>query len=58
MEDLTEQELDILIFLATTRLKYEARRKPYYKDGIDLTSLKVRELDHVREKLERIRNAR
>lgn len=58
METLTEQELDILIFLANTRLKYESRRKSYFKDGIDLTSLKVRELHNIKEKLERMKLAK
>ena len=57
MEELNDQDMDILMFLVHTRLKYEARRKPYLKDGIDLTSLKVRELSALHEKLERIRLA-
>ena len=55
MEELTENDLRILLFLVKNRLSYEARRKARFnQDGEDIQQKKVLELVDLRKKLEKI----
>lgn len=54
MDELTDKELQAVIYLVRARLRYEARRKGKSIDGVDLQSLKVRQLAEISEKLEGI----
>lgn len=58
MVELTNKELQAVIYLVRTRLRYEARRKGKIQDGIDLQMLKVRQLAEIADKLERKLNSR
>lgn len=59
MEALTDKELQTLISIVRTRLRYEARRgAKIVGDGTDLQQLKVWQLSEIAEKLEEELNSR
>lgn len=58
MDELTEKELQSLISLVRTRLRYEARRPVKKVNGIDLQQVKVLQLAGIAEKLEKELNSR
>ena len=58
MEELTYEDLKILLFLVRNRLNYESRRKSRLNnDGKDIQQEKVYELGDLKDKLERIQLA-
>lgn len=59
MDELTDKELQAVIYLVRARLRYEARRKAKVtEEGVDLQQLKTLQLSEIAEKLERILNNR
>lgn len=59
MDELTDKELQTLISIVRTRLRYEARRpKKLVGDGTDLQQLKVWQLNEIADKLEKELNSR
>lgn len=54
--ELTDDELRITIYLISSRLKHESKRKPRLDlDGNDMQYTKVRNLQIIREKLQNMR---
>lgn len=53
MAGLTEKELQQLVSLVRTRLRYEARRPSKMINGVDLQQMKVRQLAEIADKLEK-----
>ena len=59
MDELTDKELQAVIYLVRARLRYEARRKSkVVGEGVDLQQLKVWQLKEIAEKLEGVLNNR
>lgn len=59
MNELTDKELQSLISIVRTRLRYEARRKAkIVGDGKDLQQIKVLQLAEIADKLEKELNSR
>lgn len=59
MDELTDKELQAVLYLVKARLRYEARRKgKITEEGVDLQQLKVLQLAEIAEKLEGAMNNR
>ena len=58
MDELTEKELQSLINLVRTRMRYEARRPAKFSQGVDLQQMKTIQLSLIAEKLEKELNNR
>lgn len=59
MDELTDKEIQAVLYLVRARLRYEARRKgKISEEGVDLQQLKVLQLAEIADKLEEELNKR